>query len=347
MKSNLILPASILVGLVGNVSAFNDQSKLFTPFNGSTGGILHGSIMAANDTNFDAQHLSEPLSDYIVGAPDDEGLLAALEAVAPSIPVGRSFTYRTHNTSDQYQTDSADDADIREIGGNFANAGSNKSTQVDGRTDNKGLIMVLDNDQGGEDPAVQQRAVSNLRNRLLRSDLRRALVGLDANDTNDAKTWASGTTATPDLDVAVANDTGGDARGVDGNLVVWGKSAWIKRQIGTMNNVSPGMAGLANLSPAQAAAMGGCERGVVLPFRYQSATATKTKVLGDAVFIYHAKQGAMPDDPSNIKRFVTNTSGGMFRVYIISELKRTLVVVEHYSRVVITSTLGIRKLTIS
>jgi len=346
MKNN-ILTAGILVGLTANIQAFNDQTQLFDLYKpGTASGIQHGSILAANDANFDAAHLAEPLSEYIVGAPDDEGLQAAIEALFPSIPVGRSFTYRTHDTKEQYQTDSADDGDIREIGGDFAKIRTT-GTQVDGRTDNKGLTMVLDNDQGGEDAAVQQRAVVNLRNRLLRSDLRRGLVILDAHDTSDSKTWGSGTTATPDSDAAIANNTGGDARGVDGNVIVWGKSAWIKRMLGCDNNLSPGMAGRGMLSPAQAAALAGCERGIVLPFRFQSTGTAKAAILTDTVFIYHAKAGAMPDDPSNVKRFVTNTPSGLLRVYVQSELKKTLVTVEHYSRIVATSTVGIRKLAIS
>jgi len=345
MKPN-ILTASILAACIGNIQTFNDQSQLYTPYTeGCAGTQQHGTVMAANDANFDAEHLSEPLSEYIVGAPEDEGLLEAINALAPSIPVGRSFTYRTHDTKEQFQSDSADDGDIREIGGDFAKV-RRTGAPVDGRTDNKGLIMVLDNDQGGEDSGVQQRAVLTLRNRLLRSDLRRVMVALDANDTNDAKTWSSGT-PDPDLDVLVANDAGGDDRGVDGNIVVWGKSAWIKRMIGARSLATAGAFASAGISPMQAAALAGCDRGIVLPFRYQSTATAKAKVLGDAVFIYHAKQGAMADDPSNIKRFVTNTPSGVFRVYIISELKRTLVCVEHYSRIVAASTLGIRKLTIT
>lgn len=346
MKTN-ILTAGILAASIGNIQTFNDQSLLFSPYReGSAGSVAHGSILAANDANFDATHLSEPLNEYIVGAPEDEGLLAALEALAPSIPVGRSFTYRTHDTKEQYQTDSADDGDIREIGGDFAKIRTT-GTQVDGRTDNKGLTMVLDNDQGGEDAAVQQRAVVNLRNRLLRSDLRRVIVALDANDTNDAKTWSSGTDKLPDLDAAIANNTGGDARGVDGNIIVWGKGAWIKRQTAYSLNLAPGVGNSINLSPDAAAAMCGCERGIILPFRYQSSASAKSAVLADVVFIYHAKAGAMANDPSNIKRFVTNTPSGALRVYVQAELKKTLVTVEHYSRVIAASTVGIRKLTIS
>jgi hypothetical protein len=49
----------------------------------------------------------------------------------------------------------------------------------------------------------------------------------------------------------------------------------------------------------------------------------------------------MKDDPSNIKRFVT---GSDLKVYVEKRLKRTFVSVEHYSRIVCTSTLGIYKL---
>ena len=346
MKSP-ILTASILAALAGDITAFNDQTRLFDLFKpGTASSIQHGTILAANDANFDAAHIAEPLNDYIVGAPDDEGLQAAIDALFPSIPVGRSFTYRTHDTKEQYQTDSGDDADIREIGGDFPRIRTT-GAQADGRTDNKGLTMVLDNDQGGEDSAVQQRAVTNLRNRLLRSDLRRGLVILDANDTNAAKTWSSGTDKDPDLDAAIDNNTGGDARGVDGNVIVWGQTAWLNRKQAYGANLSPGTAGSKNLTPQEAAIAAGCQRGIVLPFRYQSSATAKAAVLAGVVFIYHAKQGAMPNDPSNVKRFVHNTSSGVFRVYVQSELKKTLVTVEHYSRIIAASTVGIRKLTIS
>lgn len=342
--SKTILAAGLLAAHLGDITTFNDQSVLFPKFNAANPGA-HGLICAANDANFDGEHLSVPLTEYIVGAPEDEGLLDAIEAMFPSIPVGRSFSYRVHNTKEQFQQDADDDADIREIGGEFKTV-RRTGTPADGRTDNKGLVMVLDNDQGGEDSAVQQRAVLTLRNRLLRSEIRRGLVILDANKTNTAKTWSSGT-PDPDMDVSVAIDAGGDARGVDSNIVVWGKSAWIKRQIGLgLANNSAKFSGR-TLTPQQAAELAGADKGIVLPFRYQSSDTAKSKVLGDAVFTFFSKPGLMADDATNIKRFVTMTTSGMFRVYVIPQLKRTLVCVEHYSRLLGASTLGINKLTIS
>ena len=64
---------------------------------------------------------------------------------------------------------------------------------------------------------------------------------------------------------------------------------------------------------------------------------------------FYALDGAAPDDPSNSKRFWTPTeSGDKYRVYE-QQISAKLIdlSLEHYSNVVITSTLGIRKLTIS
>lgn len=348
--SKEILTAGVLIGLYAQgPTAFNDQGKLFTPLPQELpSNVQHGAVFAANDANFDAAHLSEPMNEFILGAPDDEGLLEALELIAPSIPCGRSFTYRAHDTKEQYQTDSADDGDIREIGGDFGKVRMT-GTQADGRTDNKGLTMVLDNDQGGEEAAVQQRAVTNLRNRLLRSDIRRTLVSLDAVDTDVAYNLGPANAAA-DIDGQIITDldTGGDARGVDGNVVIFGKSAGIKRTVSYRRQDTAGArSSLAATSSAELAALLNVDTVVTLPFRYQSTSSAKAKIAGDVVFSYHAKKGAMPNDPSNIKRFVTMTPSGMFRVYIQAALKRTLVTVEHYSRIITTSSLGVRKNTIT
>lgn len=337
----------ILSGAIsaGDIALANDQSVFFPRFEGNLS-VPHGTVMAANDANFDAEHLSVPLTNYIVGAPEDEGLLATLEAIAPSIPTGRAFTYRTHDTREQFQDDAGDDADIREIGGDFGKV-KRTGTQVDGRTDNKGLVMILDNDQGGEDGSVQERAVANLRARLIRSDIRRVLTALDANDTNTNTNWGPSATAPdPDVDLLTDVDSGGDARGMDSNIVVLGGGARIKRVRCLRTKTAPDTVG-AQLTDEQLAAFLGVDRVVTLKHRYQSSASAKSKVLGDVAFSYYAASGAMPDDASNIKRFVTNSGGGLFRVYIMPQLKKTLVAVEHYSRVVATSTLGIYKRTIT
>jgi predicted RNA-binding protein with TRAM domain len=327
--------------LAGNTAALNDHSKIFMPFSGDG---PHGLIMAANDANFDAAHLSEPLTEYIVDTPDDEGLDVLLDQAFPSVPVGRSFSYRVHDTKESFQA-ALNDEDIREIGGEFAQI-RRTGTQADGRTDNKGLVMILDNDQGGEEPAVQQRAVSNLRNRLLRTELYRGEALLEANDVAVTPNWGvTNTAADPDGDLVYQNDVSGDLRGIDSNVALYGGSAWVTRflSLGLGDNAARHQT--RNLTPAQLAELAGLEKVLKSKFRYQSSGTAKAKVIGAKVYLYYAKAGAMADDPSNIKRFITSVpGGGMFRVYIEARLKRTLVAVEHYSRLVLTSSVGIRKI---
>lgn len=327
-----------IITLANDMTAFYPALPEGAPGNG---------IFAANDANFDASHLSEPLVEYIVGAEDDEGLLALLDAAAPMVPVGRAFTYRQHDTKESFQSDHSSNLDIREIGGDFAQV-KRTGTQVDGRTDNKGLTMVIDVDQGGENPAVQQRAVTNLRNRLLRSELARLDVLLDANDTEDAKNWgATNTAADPDYDVISNVDASGDARGVDADVVLFGGGARTKRIAALRRSASSGAFATGNLAPEQLAGLYGVDRVVTSKFRFQQTSSAKAKVIQDKVYIYSAGRGMMADDPSNVKRFVTLTGAGAFGVYVERRLKKVLVTVEHYSRIVVTSTVGIRKIAVS
>lgn len=337
MKQNLFNT----LALAANVAGLNDNSKVFSPYSPDAGS---GIIMAANDANFDADNLSQPLTEYLVDYPDEEGLDVLLEAAFPSVPVGRSFSYRVHDDKEAFQL-ALNNEDIREIGGDFGKVRLT-GTQADGRTDNKGLIMIIDNDQGGEDPAVQQRAVANLRNRLLRTDLYRGEALLEANDTATTPNWgATNTAADPDGDLMSAINLSGDARGIDPNVVLYGGSAWVTRflSLGVGSNAARHQT--RNLTPDQLRDLMGVEKLVKSKFRYQSSATAKAKIVAGKVYVYYAKPGAMPNDPSNIKRFVTAVpGGGMMRVYINSIRKRTEVCVEHYSRLVLTSSLGIHKI---
>jgi len=330
----------------GNIALANDQTLFYPAWQGDAS-AAHGTVLAANDANFDAQYLSQPLQDYIVGAPEDEGLQAVLDAICPSIPVSRSFTYRVHDTAEQFQDDADTDADLREIGGDFAQV-KRTGTQAEGRTDNKGLVMILDNDQGGEDQRIQERAVVNLRSRLLRSELRRVIATLDGGATNTDSNWGpSATKPDPDVDLLTDVDAGGDARGVDSNIVIMGGGARIKRKKCFRSQLTSGSNASATMSDQDLADFLGVEKVVTIRNRRQTTATTKGKIVGDLTYSYYVRQAAMPDDPSNIKRFVTQTTSCLLRVYIIPKLKRTVVAVEHYSRIVRTSSLGINKRTIT
>jgi hypothetical protein len=340
-RSSATVPAANAAALT---VAVNDNSKLFGDFNPNA---AHQTIMAANDANFEAAHLNEPLTEYIVDYPDEEGLDTLLDAAAPVVTVGRSFSYRQHDDKEAFQL-ALNNEDIREIGGDFPMI-RQTGTQVDGRTDNKGLIMVLDNDQGGEDAAVQQGAVVNLRNRLLRSELYRLNVLLDSADNAVSGNWGpAATSPDPDGDIVSDIDLGGDARGIDSNIVLFGGGAHVKRfrSLGPKDGRSASAERGFTLS--QLADFYGVDQVLKSKYRYQSSATAKSKIIGDTVWSYYVKPGAMPMDPSNVKRFVSPVpGGGRFRVYVVSNLKKTLVCVEHYSRLALTSTLGIYKRTVT
>lgn len=306
-----------------------------------------GRIFAANDANFDATYLSDPLNEYIVGVHDDQNLMAFLDAAAPVVPAGRSFTYRTHDSAESFQSDAADNKDVREIGGDFAQV-KKTGTQADGRTDNKGLTMVIDDDQGGGNASVQQAAVVNLRDRLLRSEIVRLENGLEANDTATTPNWGpANTTADPDSDIEEMLDLGGDARGVDNNVIIIGGGAWLKRRRCLRRTDSPGARDSLSVRLEEMPDFFGVDQVLKAKMRFQSSSTAKTKVIVDKVYSYYAAPGLMNDDPSNVKRFVTMTAAGPFQVYVERRLKKWLITVEHYSRIIVTSSLGIRKLGVT
>jgi len=327
------------------ITLANDMTAFFPAL--PEGGGKNNVVYAANDANFDAAHLSEPLTEFILGVTEDQDLVAMLEAMAPSVPVGRAFKYRTHDSKEHFQHDGTSNDDIRPIGGDFAQTRLT-GTQVDGATDNKGLVMVIDDDQGGQNPMVQQRAVINLRDRLMRSEIVRTEALLEANDVEDAKNWgATNTNADPDYDVLANVDASGDARGIDPNTVVFGGGAYVKRVAALRASLKPGVAASAAMMPEQLRDWYGVENVVRANMRFQSTASAKGKIIDGKVYAYYAGKNLTPDEPSNVKRFTTLTDAGAMKVYVIPQFKKTLICVEHYSRIILTSALGIRKIAVS
>ena len=78
-------------------------------------------------------------------------------------------------------------------------------------------------------------------------------------------------------------------------------------------------------------------------------SSTKGKITGDVVLMFFGLDGAMIDDPTHAKRFWSATEGGgKYRVYESQvSAKHIDLTVEHYSNTVVTSTLGIRKITVT
>jgi len=196
--------------------------------------------------------------------------------------------------------------------------------------------------------------VAKLLRRLWRNELRRGFTALSGSATNTNKTWTTGTTNNPDQDLLTDLITATTATGIRPNRIVYGDSAWNSRRIAYANvtNTATAYSAVMNLTPEALAQTLMVDKVLISRERYQSGSATKAEALGQAIYAYFAEDGVDTEDPSNIKRFTSSFSGeqggGLVRVYVqqISS-KLVAITVEHYSKIVVTYTGGIRKWTIS
>ncbi len=305
-----------------------------------------GVLYLANASRFTEGNFSEPLTTYGLGWNDEDDLQGLLAFIAPDVPVPRKFEFSKATNSEMFliETD-----DLRGIGSDFKRVEYTADKQVS-RTINKGLTFRADRDNIDEEnqPDWEQRITARLINRLRRNDIRRGYILLSAACTNAAKTWSDGATdKDPDTDIDETIDLFGDGAGMEANRVLIGRTAWRSRRKGY--GIQATSAGFNHpATPEQL----GAELGVMVRIskeRYQSTSTAKAKITTAVeVNTYRAESNQMPDDPSSIKRFVSNAGGVGMRVFRQDVgLKFVDITVEHYSQVIICSTLGLRKLTVS
>lgn len=323
-----------------------------------------GDIEFANAALIVEGYFSEPLTAFAMGWRDPNNIEATLEFFAPKVPCSRRFEYaETLNVEEFY----SDVDDIRSIGSDFKDV-EYKSIKTTAKTQNKGLSITIDLDEIDGAPGWEQRTVAKLQRRLLRNELRRAITLISAAATNTAKTWDTTALKDPDQDIRTDLLAAATLSGVRPNRVGFGDTAFDKRVISHRAQNTAGGYASAVLTPDNAqhtlntqvnpggsvvvgslSAQLGVDRTWVSRERYQSAAATKTEIVNNLVLEFFASDGMDTEDASNIKRFVSNTdAGGMWRVFsqqISSKLYR--ITVEYYSLIKITSTLGLKKLTIS
>lgn len=304
-----------------------------------------GAIGLANEAAFSSTFLSQPLTQYAVGwLQSQQALLALLEFIAPEVRSARRFEFRKANAKDAFVA-CENGEDIRALYGEFKRIQSTGEI-IDSKTLHKGLSKIVDADERRDDPLAEETAVSVLTLALIRADILRAITILNAAATNEAKTWSTGADADADLLAAVI--AGGDSAGLDPNRVLFGRTAWQNRLKGLRALDTAGGHASAGLSPEALAAWLGIDAAMICKERYQSGSGKSALVTNNIVLAFNAHAGATKDDPSNIKRFVTPSEGGQFRVFR-RELTSDLIEisVSHYSNVVLTASSGVRKLTIS
>ena len=300
----------------------------------------------ANDSKFLAGYFSEPLTTFAVGWKDPENYEAWLAFLAPEVLSGRRFEYKSAVNSEQFLSDTDDE---RPMGGDFKQVQYSGTDKL-GKTVNRGLCYVLDLDEAAPGVDWETRITSMLQQRILRNEGRRSWAALTAAATNTAKTWNS--SADPDQDIADDRETGGDASGIQANRIVIGRRAWNLRRKSLRAQNNAGSNASAAFTPDDMADDLGVDKVWVSNARYQSAAATKSQIVANKVLSYYAVDGVSQQDPSNIKRFVTNHSteqgGGRWQVYK-QQLGPKLIAISvgMYSAIVVPFSTGIRSLTIS
>jgi len=317
--------------------------------------IKPGEIYLANESVFTQQYFDEPLTNYAVGWKDPNKIEDALEFFAPEVSTPRRLTYKEFTNIEAFLADGAND-DLRAIGGEFPTV-KFTGTETHARTDNRGLRIRVDLDEvadpssalAGGLPAYQARAVEKLKERLARNSLRRAVALLSAAATNNAKTWDTTAAKDPDQDVLTDLVTGTTARGIRSNRVGYGETAWTKRGLSLRAQNTAGGYASAGLSPEQVAALLAVDEVHINRSRYSASGAALAEIVNNLVLMFFALKGADLEDASNIKRFVSPVEGGgPLRVYVQQVTSKLVdITVEKYELIKITSTLGIRKFTVS
>jgi hypothetical protein len=309
------------------------------------GQIQPGQVCLANESRFNAAFFSEPLTAYATGWRDPNNLESLLDFVASPVQVGRRFEYKKADNAEAFLSDQDD---VRSIGADFKRVEFKGSTQTE-KTLNKGLTVRVDLDVAGEMPNWRELYTARLLQRLLRNEFRRGMELILAAANNTAKTWDTTAGKDPDQDILSELMSSVDAMGVRANRVLFGDVAWHKRMLAHRAQASAGGYASAGLTPQELAGFLGVEGVRISRDRYQSTASAKTKIVPDIVLVFYGQEGATTEDATHAKRFWSAVEGGgKYRVYEQQVSSKIVdLTVEHYSNVLITSTVGLRKLTIT
>ncbi|MEO0796515.1 MAG: hypothetical protein AAFX93_15200 [Verrucomicrobiota bacterium] len=297
-------------------------------------------IQVANESRFNAAHFSEALTAFTVGWRDPENLASLLDFVAPSISVGRRFEFKRADNAEAFFSETDD---VRAIGSAFKRV-EYTGKSVQSKTLNKGLTVRVDHDEITSDD-WEERTVQVLLQRLLRNELRRAINVLDNVAASSNVIWNN--SSNPDGDLRSELITATDESGIRPNRVILGEGAWDLRASAYESQNNAGANAGASYTTTDLAQKLFLEDIRVLSTRYQHSATTKNRVVGNSIFAFYGQQTLSKDEPSNLKRFITPTDNGAYRVYRDEHTKFTDLTVEHYSTVIATSSLGVRKLNVS
>lgn len=286
---------------------------------------------------------SEADTTYAVGWRPEQGLQALLDFIMAPRQEARRFSYKKTVNKAGFLSDTTED--LRAARGEFKQIIEPGSTEENDRTENRGLMILVDNDElaakGGS-----QYYVNMLMDRLMLNKARRGyaiLLGL-ANNTD--KVWSS--SGTPDADCRAAIRAAAAESGIEPNRGLIGGGAWVLREAALDAQTAAG--GFQSPRDPEGLARKLMLDGVLVPkARYASSESVRSEVVGSVALFFSAYERPSLQDPSNVVDFWSPAQGGgRFGVYVWQQgSKMTGIAVEHYEKIVAASELGVEKLTVT
>lgn len=344
MKKNNFNPAALRAARNRLIAINSAETAALVP---EYKGVLHhDQIVACNDSLLNEGFLSQALTQFAVDWRDDTDLQAEVDFLAPPVEVPRRFDYKKFSTLEEFFGETTDDE--RPIRGDFKEV-EYTSTEVTAKTVNRGLTIAVDLDQVANQSAWREKYTQKLLRRLNRNKLRRAAAALVAAASNTASTWDTTAGKDPDQDIMTALLTANTASGLKPNRVAYGDTAWSKRALAHRAQDTAGGFASASLTPEALSPLLGVDRVLWSKTRYASSASALAEIVNNLVLMFYATDGMDVEDASNVKGFWSPCENGeRFRVYEQQvNAKKYTITVEHYELIKVTSTLGIRKQTIS
>lgn len=310
-------------------------------------GLAHGQVCLANDDLFTQSTFQTEVTTFGIGYadPNRNKLSDLLNYIAPKRTGPRNAIVTQYDETEPFEA--VDPAKVKRAElGDFHTVKQRSSTKVTRKVLNRGLTIVLDNDQLKDKPNWEQMHTMFLIDLLTRASIIEALALYTTSAATANALWNSG--ANPDLDIKSTNTLVlAPATGFKANRALYGEEATLIRQIAyEPQNNAGGYAAAALLSDEGIATRIGVDRARTNAERYNQA-GVKNTFLGSKVLLFSAQDAESAEDNSNVVRHVANTDlGGEYAVYVDKKLKKTMITVENYELFAAQHTSGLALITV-
>lgn len=307
----------------------------------------HGMVCLANDSLFTQATFNIESTTFGIGYadPNRNRLLQLLQFLAPTRTGPRNATLTVFDETEPFEAVDYKAVKRSELG-DFREVKQRTSTKTTRKLVNRGLSVVLDNDQLRDKPNWQNMHTMYLIDLLTRASILEYMAIMAAAASTANVVWNAN--ANPDLDIKSTNiQVLAPATGFKANRVAIGEDAALLRQIAyDKQNNAGAYARAAMMTDEQIATSMGVDRCLTNVERYNNG-GSKDAFLGSKVLLFTAQDQESMEDNSNIVRHVSNTDlgGGQYATYIDVRLKKTIITVENYELFGTQHTSGLALLT--